>query len=179
VNGTRSPRNNRLLHPRLDPRQTRGPRCFYSTTRATINNLSKLASNLPPPSDKTPPYTADSFRARPHLLGSHHILASVRPACHACHARTLTSLRAAPELRTCISPAAAPLPRRTAPRFPQTPLITRRASQLHNGCSSDPVPQGARVAARWLLQIANGPQCVVTGDGAVGKVRSSRSQCRP
>jgi hypothetical protein len=84
VNGTRlSPRNNRLLHPRLDPRQTSGPRCFYSTTRATINNLSKLASNLPPPSDKTPPYAPDSFRARPHLLGSHRILASVRPACHA------------------------------------------------------------------------------------------------
>jgi hypothetical protein len=49
---------------------TRHPRpaSVLQSTRATINNLSKLASRPPPPSDKTPPYAADSSRAVTHLL---------------------------------------------------------------------------------------------------------------
>jgi hypothetical protein len=130
------------------PARPSGPRCFQSTTRATINNLSKFASNLPPPSDKTPPYAADSFRAITHL--SEVTEYSHRSVC--CLPRLTTPPRILTVL-LCSASTAAHLHlylrsrphcrRRTGPRYPQTTLITRRASPLHNGCSSDPISQGA------------------------------------
>lgn len=73
----------------------------------------KLASNPPPPSDKTPPYAADSSRARPHLLGIRCTLLPVRLS----HVSRLSascmliwppcSISRAP-LFACLSPDAAP-----------------------------------------------------------------------
>jgi hypothetical protein len=182
-----SPPEDGLLYPRLDPpAKSSGPRCFQST-RATINNLpgSLLtrrcqAIKRPPTLQIAPAPELSCSEVTEHGQQFVFHLSSLTAPCiltwSPCSIPpTYSALRYFSTRRppvACVKQGPVP-----ADSFNQTTHISTPQWLLQrpnlSRCASAAISTHAYYATRKLTD----QQCVVTGDGAVGKVRCNFSQC--
>lgn len=177
-NSARASTRTRLHDSTLAPRVARA-----ASNRLARLQPSRLASHPPPPSDKTPPYA--QIAPAPSLCFSevtdppNDPTSPAPPLCSCILTRSLRSILKAPLLAKC-SPDAAPVPPPNRAQVPaansnQTTLIaTPQWLLLRPSLSRCAFARAEQLKQR--PKTTNTRQCVVTGDGAVGKVRCSFPQ---